>query len=393
MDNKKYESTHPWIKFDFDAKDFTYKEWILLGAAQSKCRHLSCIALYPESKQKLLRVYMQKGIQATTAIEGNTLSEEEIEKIIDGKNADIPKSKEYQEQEIKNVLEAYNNIADDIKNLRTGNLSFEQIKSDNRTILQKIAQTESVMPGEIRTHSVVVGGAYRGAPAEDCEYLLRELCDWLNKDWGFDNDNKIIEVLLKAVMAHLYIAWIHPFGDGNGRTARVLELRVLMNGGVPDIASHLLSNFYNETRSDYYSRLSEASGNRSGNPAVFISYALQGFVDELDKQIKIILEEQLDVIWTNYIYSKFSGELSSSRLRKRELLLDISKYRIPIDRDELIIRLNVKTLSQYQNKSSMTFYRDIKQLVNDKFLKDENGKISANKDQLQGFLPISKNKL
>jgi hypothetical protein len=115
-------------------------------------------------------------------------------------------------------------------------------------------------------------------------------------------------------------------------------------------------------------------------------------VDELDKQINIVLDEQLDVIWTNYIYSKFPGELSSSMFRKRELLLDISKNKIPLDKDELRLRLSVKTLSLYDKKSSMTYYRDIKQLLNDKFLADENGKISANKSQLQGFLPTLKNK-
>jgi Fic family protein len=191
-------------------------------------------------------------------------------------------------------------------------------------------------------------------------------------------------------MGHLYLAWIHPFGDGNGRTARAFELRILMNGRIPAIASHLLSNFYNETRSEYYERLKETSRNGSGNPAAFISYALQGFVDELDKQIKIVLEEQLDIIWSNFIYTKFSDESSPSKLRKRDLLLDISKNKLPLDKDELRLRLSVQTLSLYGEKSSMTFYRDIKQLVSQKYLKDENGKIRANKEQLQGFLPLLK---
>jgi Fic family protein len=58
--------------------------------------------------------------------------------------------------------------------------------------------------------------------------------------------------LMKAILTHLYIAWIHPFGDGNGRTARLAELQILLAAGMPMPASHLLSNHYNTTRTDLY---------------------------------------------------------------------------------------------------------------------------------------------
>ena len=44
--------------------------------------------------------------------------------------------------------------------------------------------------------------------------------------------------LLRAIVAHLYIAWIHPFGDGNGRTARLVEADLLARFGVPEISCH-----------------------------------------------------------------------------------------------------------------------------------------------------------
>lgn len=69
--------------------------------------------------------------------------------------------------------------------------------------------------------------------------------------------------ILKAIAAHLYLAWIHPF-DGNGRTARLMELRLLLAAGVTTPATHLLSNHYNLTRGEYYRQLDAAS--RTGNP-------------------------------------------------------------------------------------------------------------------------------
>ncbi len=38
-----------------------------------------------------------------------------------------------------------------------------------------------------------------------------------------DRNNRVAAAILRAVLAHLYIAWIHPFGDGNGRTARLAK--------------------------------------------------------------------------------------------------------------------------------------------------------------------------
>jgi Fic/DOC family len=89
-----------------------------------------------------------------------------------------------------------------------------------------------VIPGRIRTDSVVVV-SYLAAPATDCEYLLDRLIDWLNGPLFINDDPEIQFALLlaKAVYAHLYLAWIHPFGDGNGRTARLVEFLILAGSG------------------------------------------------------------------------------------------------------------------------------------------------------------------
>ncbi|MGH3941387.1 MAG: Fic family protein [Pseudonocardiaceae bacterium] len=70
-------------------------------------------------------------------------------------------------------------------------------------------------------------------------------------------------LFVAATLAHLYIAWIHPFGDRNGRTARLLECAILAHSGVvPWVSSNLLSDHYNRTRSRYYQRLERASRER-----------------------------------------------------------------------------------------------------------------------------------
>ena len=83
-----------------------------LGECDALVQTVSNIPLKPEDRDRLLRVALIKGAQATTAIEGNTLSEEEIEKIQEGWK--LPPSKEYLETEVKNILDAFNTLLNEI---------------------------------------------------------------------------------------------------------------------------------------------------------------------------------------------------------------------------------------------------------------------------------------
>ena len=387
--NMQYLTSHPWITFKLDLSgDIPYTLWPLLGAAESKCRHLAGIPLSPDKQRELHRLSLHKGVKATTAIEGNSLSEDEIRKIADGRNAEFPKSKEYQRVEVENALNAYNAVLAEIDEKGSCPVSYEQLKLDNAAFLKGLKLKEEVIPGEIRTHSVVVGN-YRGAPAGDCEFLMQKLFDWIHSgDWKVGKEHEIIEGILKAIIAHLYVAWVHPFGDGNGRSARLLEFRLLMNANVPSTAAHLLTKHYNDTRTEYYNAL-DATSKLHGNPATFLLYALQGFVDALDEQIGIILEEQLNVAWDHYIHSSvFREKHSKSQARQRDLLLAISAYNTPIPHDELRRRLPEVLLEEYAEKTSRVFNRDLNALEGRKLLVRTSKGILAAKDMMKAFLPV-----
>ena len=80
----KFERTHPWLSFMLDLSPAPWQMWLLAGEAISKCEHLEGVALSPAAANELMKVYLAKGSAATTAIEGNTLSEEEARKRVDG---------------------------------------------------------------------------------------------------------------------------------------------------------------------------------------------------------------------------------------------------------------------------------------------------------------------
>ena len=80
----EYEETHPWISFKLQLDPQDYRLWMQLGEVASKCEHLSGVALRPDFAARLHKLYLAKGVLATTAIEGNTLTEEQVLQQVNG---------------------------------------------------------------------------------------------------------------------------------------------------------------------------------------------------------------------------------------------------------------------------------------------------------------------
>ena len=90
--DRRYLETHPFITFSTRLDTATPLFWMLLGEAKSKCNHMTRVPVKQDIGQLLHRIYFAKGVNATTAIEGNTLSEDEVRRRIDG-DLDLPKSR------------------------------------------------------------------------------------------------------------------------------------------------------------------------------------------------------------------------------------------------------------------------------------------------------------
>ncbi len=381
---RTYEETHPWLRFQLDLRQFDYRLWLMLGEAESKCQQIAGVPLLPDVAERVHQIYLAKGALATTAIEGNTLTEDEALQRVQGR-LQLPPSKQYLGQEIDNIVEACNRIADEIFQGRGSLLDVQSFQADNRQVLKGLAVSEGVEPGVIRTYSVGVG-SYRGAPAEDCEYLLGRLAAWLNQEFAPpDGRYPIAFGLVKAIVAHLYLAWIHPFGDGNGRLARLVEFRLLLAAGVPSAAAHLLSNHYNQTRSEYYRQLERAS--RSGGDLLpFVYYALQGFVDGLHEQLELIRGQQLHVHWVNFIHEQFQGRESATDVRRRHLLLDLSGATgpVPVNR---VRHISPRVAEAYAGKTDKTVQRDLNELERMDLIRRTPAGIQVRRERLLAFLP------
>lgn len=360
------------------------KLWLFLGEAQSKCVHIVGVPLRPDTAQKLYQLYLAKGVLATTAIEGNTLSEQEVLQHLEGK-LKLPPSREYLAQEIDNIVAGCNHILREIEQRRQPELNVDVIKEMNKTVLNKLNVAEEVTPGQIRRHEVGVA-RYKGAPFKECELLLKRLCEWLNGEtFKAPPRAEIVYAILKAVLSHLYLAWIHPFGDGNGRTARLMEFQILISSGVPAPAAHLLSNHYNQTRTEYYRQLDYAS--RSGGDVLpFIEYAAQGFVDGLRSQIEHIQNQQWDVAWRNYVHESFRDKTSEGDVRRRHLILDLSLQAGSVPFDKLA-EASPRVAAAYAKKTAKTLSRDVNTLRQMNLLVKEKEGYRAPREIILAFLP------
>lgn len=386
VQQREYEATHPWIDFHIDLRSAPTALWMLLGEVQSKVEHIAGVPLQPSLARKLHRLYLAKGVLATTAIEGNTLTEEEVIQVVEGRS-DLPPSKEYLKVEIENIVRACNAMIAEIQSGNLSPLTSDLVCRYNREVLRDLELADpQVVPGEIRTYPVGVG-RYRAAPAADCPYLLDRLCDWLNGPELRLPDEKwpLVDAVVKAIAAHLYIAWIHPFGDGNGRTARLVEFRILVSSGFPAPAAHLLSDHYNKTRTEYYRRLDQSSAG-SGDEASFIIYAVQGLVDGLKQQLALIQSQQLGVMWRDFVHESLGGP-GATEHRRRALVFALSGAGGVVPPDRLTL-LTPQVAAAYATRTPRTLGRDIKAVMAAGLVERMQGGYRAKLETILGFLPL-----
>ena len=388
--------SHDFIKFPPRLGSFTPKTWMLMGEIQARIEELRRLPIPPEAGDELCRVYLAKGIQATTAIEGSTLTEAEVRDIIE-RRLDLPPSRKYLQQEVDNMLRAINAVGELTLSGDDGLYSLDRLNQWHSMILADLDEVtdDAVIVGGLREHHVVVG-RYIGAPPSECERMAVAFCDWLNDEDVAPAKHQRYALawqVVKAVVAHLMLAFIHPYGDGNGRLSRLVEFDLLLRAGVPDIAAHLLSNFYNATRTRYRQELQNAHGDYIDgaypseiNLLDFLEYALEGYRDALVKQFRLIRRQLQSVIWHDTIHRSFPKRMTATQQRRKQLALSMTE----LEAGEAVSVSSIRELTPalaaaYANLSDRTIVRDLNALVSLQLLRREASGYMPNTDILLAF--------
>jgi Fic family protein len=219
--------------------------------------------LIPKWEAKLRRQALLHNTHSSTAIEGNKLNLEQVEALSEGKNV-IATNKD--KQEVLNYIEALENIP----NLaEKGNIKAADLLNIHKMIVKKTMENPADS-GVFRNRQVFVGKKiFDGTGFKDVvEYMPPETEDvpgfitlfivWLNLDKTWE-----INPVLLAGIAHYEIARIHPFIDGNGRTARLFAMLILYLSGFDHRRIFALDDYYDRDRLAYYAALKTAQTNNN----------------------------------------------------------------------------------------------------------------------------------
>ncbi|MDI6777723.1 MAG: Fic family protein [Patescibacteria group bacterium] len=236
--------------------------------------------LLPKHELRLKRQAMIRMSHSSTAIEGNVLDIRQVEALYANKKVDAPIRDIY---EVKNYLKAIQFI--------------EKLVEDDKPITEKVLLkihslvTNKTLPkeqsGHYRKGPVYVVKrrlgfpdeiVYTGPKATNVPYLCKELIDWINK-----SEKEEINPVIVAGVAHLEIAAIHPFNDGNGRTARALATLILYKRGYDFRHLFALEDYYNKDLPSYYKAINVGKNfeKRKTDCTSWLEYFVEGFREEI----------------------------------------------------------------------------------------------------------------
>jgi len=216
---------------------------------------------------QLRRQNRVRTVQATAAIEGNTLSLSQVTDVLDGKRVRGP-AREI--SEIKNAIAAY----DLAPSLHPG--SERDLLRAHRTLMADLAPDA----GRYRRGNVgVIAGsrvAHVAPKADRVPALMRDLLE-------FAATEQAAPTLVRACVVHYEIEFIHPFGDGNGRVGRLWQ-HVMLRAHSP-VFEHLpTESLIKEHQAAYYDAL--ARSDRAGRATPFVLFMLEQLHESLTRWLK-----------------------------------------------------------------------------------------------------------
>ena len=186
---------------------------------------------------------------SSTSIEGNRLSLEQVSELARGREITATRR---DKQEVLNYLDVLKNI----KNLIKNNFITEKDILNIHRMVTKNTLDNLADCGIYRNRYVVVGNRFTGEvffrPPLNLEVpgLVKNLLEWINS-----KESKEFDPIIEAGVVHYEFVRIHPFVDGNGRTARVLAALILYLRGFDTNQFFCLDDYYDSDRPAYYKAL------------------------------------------------------------------------------------------------------------------------------------------
>ena len=233
---------------------------------------------YAQVNLRLHRANRIKTIHGTLAIEGNTLSTEQVTAVLEGKPVIAPMN---EVQEVRNAIKAYELLATlnphKVEDLLKAHAAMEA------GLIDDAGQFRKGGAGVVSGKTVI----HYAPDAERVPYLINDLFQWLNTTEEHP--------LIASCVFHYEFEFIHPFSDGNGRTGRLWQTLILSRWR--SVFKNLpIENIVYKYQKEYYNSIAISGGKEGCSP--FIEFILGVIAETLTDQDatpkstqEIILEE------------------------------------------------------------------------------------------------------
>jgi Fic family protein len=244
---------------------------------------------------ELKRHILIQTVHYSTQIEGNILTYEQVKGVLAGEKINAPPE---QIQEVQNYREAISYIQSLVQRQQP-HISEETILTIHYLVTKNLPGQYS--PGRYRqVQNFVVDRIsnkrvfFPPVPGKVPLLIMTEFVDWLNRP-----DD--LAMTYKAALAHLNLVAIHPFIDGNGRTARIIDSLVMYRGGFLSQELVSLEAYFGRDTQGYYNALSAALGPNFSPPKVvtpWIDYYLQAHVNQAKEALSEVqgMEAEMELL-------------------------------------------------------------------------------------------------
>lgn len=185
-------------------------------------------------------------------------------------------------KEIMNLMKALDFIDENIANTAIDRAFILEL---HKTVVEGLSREGDENAGDFRQKNVSIANSKHTPPSHyDVADLMRELIDYIN-DVANSRDE-----LLKIALAHHRFVWIHPFGNGNGRTVRLLTYAMLCKKGYIEPNALRLFNptaVFAGNRHEYYDMLERADKGDDEGLLEWSEYFLSGIKNETEKTLRL----------------------------------------------------------------------------------------------------------
>jgi Fic family protein len=261
--------------------DSVKKSWFLTGR------------ILPQALERLTQSVIVTSTGSSNRIEGNLLSDEQVEELYN--NLHIKKFRNRDEQEVGGYLEAMKLIFSEYDSIAiTENhiLQIHKMALEYSNKDQRHKGAYKIGPNRVEAKNPdgkVVGIIFDPTPPHLVKKEMLELTDW----FGREINGKRHPLITIANFIFEFLA-IHPFQDGNGRTSRLLTNLVLLRSGYhfSSIVSH--EKVIEERKADYYLSLNKTQKTwKSGHENIYpwLSFFLGVVNEQAQRAIKILQED------------------------------------------------------------------------------------------------------